>query len=246
MISPASTRFQLPNLKQIKHLTAIYFWRQVKTIPFFRDIISYVYYFFNKNKRIIFGKSNVIQIELDGSFPFLRNVIFEIIGDSNAIVLKSGVRLENTRIKIQGLQNQLIIDEDCRIGGGSLWITGHDCQLIIGKNTTIVEATIGAEGPKTSVTIGEDCMFAHGIDIRSGDSHSIIDLASNERLNHAQDINIGNHVWIAAKCHVLKGVSIGSNSIVGAGSIVTKDVPENCIVAGVPAQVKKTKVTWLR
>jgi acetyltransferase-like isoleucine patch superfamily enzyme len=89
-------------------------------------------------------------------------------------------------------------------------------------------------------------MFAHGIDIRSGDSHSIIDLASNQRLNYAQDINIGNHVWIAAKGHVLKGVSIGSNSIVGAGSIVTKDVPENCIVAGVPAQVKKTKVTWLR
>ena len=89
-------------------------------------------------------------------------------------------------------------------------------------------------------------MLSHGIDIRCSDSHSIIDLDSTERINYAKDISIGNHVWIAMDARILKGVNIGSHSIIASGSIVTKDVPENCIASGVPAQVKRTGVTWLR
>jgi acetyltransferase-like isoleucine patch superfamily enzyme len=246
MIHSASTNFQLHILKPLKESIVIPFWRKVKTNSSIRKSISSIYYFLNKNTKVIKGNNNFIQIELHKYFPFLRNNIFEINGNENNIFIKSGTRLANTRIRILGSHNNLIIEENCIIAGGSLWITGSNCQIIIGKETTIVEAIIGADGAKSSVTIGEDCMFAHGIDIRSGDSHSIIDLDSNERLNPAQDINIGNHVWIAARVQILKGVYIGSNSIVGAGSIVTKNVPENCIVAGVPAQVKKTKITWLR
>lgn len=52
-------------------------------------------------------------------------------------------------------------------------------------------------------------------------------------------INIGNNVWIGAGAIVLPGVTISDNSIIGAGSVVTKDVPRNCVVAGNPAKIIK-------
>jgi maltose O-acetyltransferase len=50
-------------------------------------------------------------------------------------------------------------------------------------------------------------------------------------------VKIGNYVWICARAIILKGVTIGDNAIVGAGALVTKDVPENAIVGGNPAKV---------
>lgn len=51
-------------------------------------------------------------------------------------------------------------------------------------------------------------------------------------------------MWIGAGVKILKGVTIGKGAVVSAGSIVTKDVPRNTLVAGVPAVVKKENVTW--
>jgi acetyltransferase-like isoleucine patch superfamily enzyme len=53
-------------------------------------------------------------------------------------------------------------------------------------------------------------------------------------------ITVGNNVWIGANATILPGVSIGENSIVGAGGVVTKDVPANTIVGGVPAKLIRT------
>jgi maltose O-acetyltransferase len=50
-------------------------------------------------------------------------------------------------------------------------------------------------------------------------------------------VTIGNDVWIGGNCTILPGVTIGNNVVVAAGAVVTKDVPDNCLVAGVPAKV---------
>lgn len=224
----------------------IYLWRKIKAISYLREIVATVYYFLHKTRRNIRGNDNLIKVELKEHFPFLKNVTFSINGDGNTVIINSGVRLSNTKIEIRGHHNKLIIGENCQIASGCLWIEDYDCKLLIGKGTTIGEANIGVSEPKSSVVIGEDCMLSHSVDIRCGDSHSILDIASSQRINYAQDVHIGNHVWIAKSVQILKGVYIGNNSIVAAGSIVTKDVPENCLVAGVPAQVKRTGLTWLR
>lgn len=52
-------------------------------------------------------------------------------------------------------------------------------------------------------------------------------------------VKIGNHVFIGARVFILKGVTIGDNTVIGAGSIVSKDIPANCIAAGNPCKVIK-------
>jgi acetyltransferase-like isoleucine patch superfamily enzyme len=56
----------------------------------------------------------------------------------------------------------------------------------------------------------------------------------------AKPIHIGKRVWLGANVTVLQGVTIGENAIVAAGAVVTKDVPANTIVGGVPAKILKT------
>lgn len=177
---------------------------------------------------------------------FLKRTIFGIEGNANNIVINHGIRITNTQFKIKGNNNKIVIKENCIINGGCIWIESDRSKIIIGEKTTIAQANIGVTESDLSVTIGENCMFAHDIDIRCGDSHSIIDLKSRKRINYAQDIRIGDSVWLAAGVKILKSLTIGKGSIIGAGSIVTKDISENCLAVAISAQVKKTDLTWLR
>jgi acetyltransferase-like isoleucine patch superfamily enzyme len=98
----------------------------------------------------------------------------------------------------------------------------------------------------SKVIIGEDCMFANDIDIRTGDSHSVIDTQTGERLNYAGDVVISRHVWIAPHTVILKGVNIGENSIIATGAVVTKSCEAGVIMGGNPAKAIKTGVSWKR
>lgn len=61
----------------------------------------------------------------------------------------------------------------------------------------------------------------------------------NKLLEYAKPITVGNNVWIGGGATVLSGVNIGNNIVIGAGAVVTKDVPDNMVVAGNPAKVIK-------
>lgn len=219
-------------------------WRKIKLISPLRKIITTVF-FLKKIRKKIVGLGNIIQIDTQNNFPFISNTIFEIVGKNNFVSIGSGVRLQNCRIYVSGNNNTITIGNNVQ-GSFDLWISGNECQIHIGKFTTINKANIGAAETQTSVSIGEDCMLAHGIDIRNSDSHPVIDQSSKQRINYAQNIRIENHVWIGANVQILKGVIIGSNSVIASGSIVTKNIPADCMAAGIPAQTKRTGITWAR
>ena len=87
----------------------------------------------------------------------------------------------------------------------------------------------------------------NNIEIRTGDSHSIIDKKDNIRINHAKSITINNHVWIGAHSSILKGTCINNNSIVATRSVVTKVFnEENIIIGGIPAKQIKNNINWLK
>ena len=175
-----------------------------------------------------------------------NNVIIDIEGHSNEVRIEKNTTINNTLIYIRGDHHRLIINENCFFGEGELWIEDHHCTLIIHEYTTIERAHLAVTEPFSKLEIHKDCMLAKHVEIRTGDSHSIIDLVTGERINKAADVTLETHVWVGAHAKILKGVTIGNNSVIGTSSIVTKDVPANSIVAGVPAKLIRSGIDWKR
>lgn len=107
-----------------------------------------------------------------------------------------------------------------------------------GKNITLGKRVFINSGCKFQdqggITIGDDCLIGHNV-VLATLNH---DLSPSHRSDmHPSPINIGRNVWIGANVTVLPGVTIGENAVVGAASVVTKDVPDNAIAVGSPARV---------
>jgi acetyltransferase-like isoleucine patch superfamily enzyme len=177
----------------------------------------------------------------------LTNVELDIIGDDNQVFFAPGSTIYNLKIRMRGSNHRLEFGENSRLSrGGWFWFEDQDCLLKVGANTSMVDVHIAITEPGSQVLIGNRCMLANDIDIRTGDSHSVIDAVSGERLNYPGDVQIEDHVWIAPHVVILKGVTIGSQSVVATGSIVTRSVESGVIVAGNPAKVIRTGITWER
>ena len=84
-------------------------------------------------------------------------------------------------------------------------------------------------------SIGDNVFIGHNVVLATIDH----DLNPYDRSNHFAPIHIGDRVWIGSSAVITKGVTIGNGSVVAAGAVVTKDVPENVIVGGVPAKIIK-------
>jgi acetyltransferase-like isoleucine patch superfamily enzyme len=88
-----------------------------------------------------------------------------------------------------------------------------------------------------SITIGDAVMMANGAYVTDSDWHGIYDRVRRDDLR--SPVVIGDNVWLGDNSTVLKGVTIGENSVVAARAVVTRDVPANVVVAGNPARVVK-------
>jgi acetyltransferase-like isoleucine patch superfamily enzyme len=177
---------------------------------------------------------------------FLSKSKVEIIGGNNTLFFSENTKLDNISVKINGSHNKIIILSGCVLHSTELWIEDDYCEITIGRGTTIESAHIAVTENNSSIKIGADCMFAKEIVVRTGDSHSIIDLDTNKRLNFARSVVIGNHVWLGHRSVILKGVNIGDNSIIATSSVVTKNVAKNTLVGGTPAKILKSNVNWTR
>ncbi|MHB8769757.1 MAG: acyltransferase [Syntrophales bacterium] len=89
----------------------------------------------------------------------------------------------------------------------------------------------------TEIRIADNCMFAHGAFVTDSDWHGVYDRGLP--IGQTLPVHIGANVWVGDSAIICKGVTIGKNSIIGAGSVVVKDIPENAIAAGNPAAVLK-------
>lgn len=167
-------------------------------------------------------------------------------GDNNYIEIHGP--LNALRIEATLLGNSKITIKQSRYDSRYLKILGMiNCSLEIGKDFCTNGQLFIQFTEDTNIKIGDDCMFSYGIIMRTGDGHKIKSLKTGELINKNQDIMIGNHVWIACKVTILKGVVVSDNSVVAACSLVNKKFFEtNVILAGTPAQIKKQDISWER
>ena len=126
-----------------------------------------------------------------------------------------------------------------RIGDGAITLQTRNtkAEICIGSgcafsnNITIVATD--------SITIGDLCLIGDQVMIMDSDFHR---LNPKERAQPAEPmaVRIGNNVWLGSRVMVLKGATIGDNSVVAAGAIVVSEVPPNTLVAGIPARIIRT------
>jgi acetyltransferase-like isoleucine patch superfamily enzyme len=145
--------------------------------------------------------------------PYMRNKGRIIIGDNVYISGKIGLAFNTA----------LGFDPELRIGNHTF--IGHQCSFSLAKG----------------ITIGDHCLIAGGTNFFDNDGHPT-DAAkrrAGEQVNtdDVHPIIIGNDVWIGIGCRILKGVHIGDRAIIGAASVVTRNVAPDTIVAGNPARI---------
>jgi acetyltransferase-like isoleucine patch superfamily enzyme len=125
------------------------------------------------------------------------------------------------------------------VGDGTK-IRCHEGEVEIGAKTVLgQECTISAY---RHVRIGEQCVIADRAMFIDFD-HGVVDVEVPIRKQgiYMRDVDVGSNVWVGYGACILRGVRVGDNAIVGTNSVVTKDVPANAVVGGVPARVLRMR-----
>ncbi len=145
---------------------------------------------------------------------------------------------------------KVTIGEKCVFENNVTLLVSGDAEVSIGSKCLFVRNSEMIVLGGTTLHIGKNCLFSFDIKIYCGDGHPIFDLKSRTRLNlQSKDnpksiIHIGDHVWAGMRSIILNRTVIGTSSIIGAGSLVKGEFPNNCIVAGVPAKMIRKDITW--
>ena len=218
-----------------------------------KKVVKFLYLKFRKNNFFIYLNNlinNKIHINKKSKLIISKSIMskccINMRGKNNVVEIKDNCILRNSKIDIYGEDTYVLIDKNVIANGLHIWCEDKNSRVIIGKDTTFHGQIKLSCIEGTEISIGDDCMFSSNIDIVTGDSHSIIDLSRN-RINPSKNIVIEDHVWIGQKNTILKGAYISKNSIVGAGSVVSKQFEkDNVIIAGVPARVIKEDINWDR
>jgi acetyltransferase-like isoleucine patch superfamily enzyme len=169
----------------------------------------------------------------------------EISGENNQLSVGANTRMWGAVIKLHGRNLRCVIGEHCRLRNVEITLEDTNSRLVIKSSTSGTGCHL-LSGEGGLVEVGEDCMMSVNADVRNTDGHSVIDLATGDRVNPAKDVILADHVWLGLRVQVLKGVTIGEHSIVAAGSVVVKDVTPYTVVAGIPAKTVREGVSWQR
>lgn len=186
------------------------------------------------------GQGNLIEIPPDTP----GNLVVSIQGNENIVRVGAKSRFPNLRIDIRANNCVVDIGEQCVLIG-EIHCRDHKTRLFIGAKTTTMGVKVTMHEPGT-IRVGKDCMFAGDVRMDTSDMHSILDLATGDRLNPAADIEISDHVWLGYGTYVMKGVTIGRGCVVGTHSVVSRSLPPNSLAVGAPAKIVREGVTWDR
>lgn len=181
-----------------------------------------------------------------------RSILGKITIYGSRLEVKEGT---SVRLIEGSTRNDIIFQDDIMLLGCSI-VSSHNGRVIMGKHTKLGRGTTirCVDG----VSIGDYSMVSENVTITDNNNHPVnpefrkymrtsphgSDARSWIHSDH-KPIVIGQNCWIGENSRIQKGVTIGDNSIIAAGSIVTKDVPANCIAAGTPAKVVKTDINLI-
>ncbi len=168
-------------------------------------------------------------------------------------------------VEIRGKGNRIYI-EDPLFANSARFFLANGATVIVRMDSNLNDLQVHALAPGATIEIGPWCSFSSGVlitahepsrieigafclfgsdcRIASSDVHKVLDLTTQERLNPPGDILLGEHVWAAPGVTILRNAVVGRDSVIGAGSLVRDVFPPNVSLAGLPARIVRTGVTW--
>lgn len=177
--------------------------------------------------------SGMVYSAIDDQLLKELNEVKEIIHEYNALKPSQTLR------RFQILKDLLGHVADDEIIVNQPFYCDYGKQIRVGKrffanfNLTILD--------EARVTIGDDCFIGPNVSIYTA-CHSTDPVERNTRREWAEPVTIGDNAWIGGSVTILPGVTIGSNVTIGAGSVVTKDIPDNVVAVGNPCKVIKNLI----
>lgn len=167
------------------------------------------------------GGDNELCISKNARFRISK---ISISGNGNSVSIGECNHIEALNIALRGNNKRLTISDSSKyIRNLKIVSIRGDRQVIeIGSQFGCGGFEIQMNDGDEAIYIGDDCLFSWGIKARTSDGHSVVDLTTRRAINLPADIRIGSHVWVGEDARFLKGSSIGCNSVVASGSVLTK------------------------
>ena len=177
------------------------------------------------------------------------NYYFQRLIGRKTCILARGAKLDSSA-KIRNMQDKSAYIQigGCSFISGELLIFAHGGKIEIGEWCYVGEGS--RIWSADSIRIGDRVLISHNVNIFDSNTHPISASLRHKQFRdiltsgHPSSIRLSankvileNDVWVGAGANILRGVTIGSQSIVAIGSVVTKNVPPNVIVAGNPARI---------
>lgn len=211
------------------------------------------HHLFNKVK----GKNNQIFIIKNNKKIKLRHKLkglnIDIAGNNNYIEIEFPIKFKNTTIKMRGHNIKFELKKSNTRMQDTFFDLGDFAQVFIDEDSrfnmpnSYICINNNRKNQPHKLVIGTGAQIGQDFYLRTSDGHCLFNLGEEFPYNEPQDIVIGNNVWIGAKCSVMKGAQIPSNTVIGSCSLVTKKFfEENTIIAGHPAKVIKRNIQWER
>lgn len=191
--------------------------------------------------------ANLEKNRIEGN-PEITNSTISFKGDNNVLYCEGNVKIIGAQILFEGNNSIVYLS--------STMNSQYSFTLVIYNNSTFF---IGREGnlsnpininiqESQNVIIGAECSLSSGVNIRTADIHPIYDNQTKQRVNYAQSVFIGDHVWIGHLAYISRGVKIGSGAIVDNYAFVPHNakIHSNSLVVGNPVRVEKQNVFFTK
>lgn len=156
------------------------------------------------------------------------------LGGNSNMMKPWNIDIHGAHINI-GSNIHVVTAKDRRVSFSTWQFEDYQGHITLGDNCLVCPGVRLDSG--SHITVGDNCMLAAGSYVTDADWHDLYD--RTKIIGVTLPVTLADNVWVGDGATICKGVSIGENSIVGAGAIVTSDVPANCVAAGNPARVVK-------
>jgi acetyltransferase-like isoleucine patch superfamily enzyme len=180
-----------------------------------------------------------------GYFLPYKNSYYNIHKNTKIIINNRSIFEFNKHDKVDPFSGLLNMDD-----GAQLIVNGNIRIMTGGRISIYKNAILELESCyinhnvflicRSKIKIGYGTAISNNVVIRDNDAHKII----YEEYVSTKPVEIGSHVWIGTNVTILKGIKIGDGAVVGANSLVNKDIPAKCLAAGVPAKIIKENIEW--